>query len=131
MALSHRPIFADQEVIDNLFTDKYKTWTADCELWTTNYVGKNSANWFCRYDKTRSKYRLILQHVSLGYQYSLVDVCRPVLQILSLNKMIFSTPIFRPGLGLYNIDVKGPKRDVPVYIGVNHDDIFQLLFMYR
>ena len=37
MALNHRPIFADQEVIDNLFTGQYKTWTADSELRTPDY----------------------------------------------------------------------------------------------
>ena len=46
---------------------------------------------------------VIAQHVSLSYKYSykfLVEVCHPVLQILSLTKMLFSTPIFRPGLSL-------------------------------
>ena len=29
LVLNHRPIFADQKVIDNLFTDQYRTRTAD------------------------------------------------------------------------------------------------------
>ena len=40
---------------------------------------------------------------------------------LSLTKMLFSTPVFRPTIiSVSNIHDRGHKRDVHVYIGVNH-----------